>query len=150
MTIPRDQPEYLLQAWVENNGVGGHVERKPTSDFSASDTDFTNPAYDLVDSSIQFHALYDISDSEAIDDDLDGEIDDDELGEFTAWEPEWFDEDDPEGDLELDWDPDDDLEMSNSESRANSGDYAKDDDGSKEDYLLTHPYFCVVPNSFIS
>ena len=99
MTIPRDQPEYLLEAWVENNDVRGHVERNPTPDFSASNTDFTDPEYDPIDSSIEFHALDDISDSETTDDDLEGEFDDDELGEFTAWEPEWFDEDDPEGDF---------------------------------------------------
>ena len=64
---------------------------------------------------------------------MDGEFDDDELGEFAAWEPEWFDEDDPEGNFELDLDSNDDPEMSDSESRADLGEYPKDDDGSEED-----------------
>ena len=64
---------------------------------------------------------------------MEGEFDDDELGEFAAWEPESFDEDDPERDFEFDWDPHDDPEMSDSESRADSREYPRDDDGSEED-----------------
>ena len=118
---------------MENNGVRGHVERNPTPDFSASDTDFTDPEYDPIDSSIEFHALDDIPDFEARDDDLEMEFDGDELGEFTAWDPEWFDEDDPEQDFELNWDFDDDPEISDSKSYADSGEYPTNDDGSKED-----------------
>ena len=54
---------------MENNCVRGHIERNPTRDFSASDTDFIDPEYDPVDSSIEFHALDNIPNYEATDDD---------------------------------------------------------------------------------
>ena len=81
MTIPQDQPKYFLKALVENNDFRGHVERNPTLDFSASDTDFTDLEYDPLNSSIEFHALDDIYDSEATANDLEGGFKDDELGE---------------------------------------------------------------------
>ena len=81
MTIPRDQPEYSFEAWVENNSVRGHVERNSTPHFSATDTDFTDLEYDHVDSSIEFHALDDIYDFEATANDFEGGFKDDELGE---------------------------------------------------------------------
>ena len=84
MTISQDQPECLLKASVENNGVSGDVNRNPTTNCSAPDTDFTNPEYNHLDSNIEFHALDNISEFEATNDDLKRQFDGDELGEFTA------------------------------------------------------------------
>ena len=100
---------------------------------SAPDTDFTDLEHDYVGSSIEFHAVDDTFDSESTNDDLEGDFNDDELGELVAREAEWFDEDDPEGDFEPSWDSDADPKISDSESRADSGEYPRDNDGLEDD-----------------
>jgi len=95
---------------VENKGVKKYIERSLTPDSRALDICFTDSEYDLADLRIEFYALDYISYFEATDDDLVRDFEDVDLIEFAAWEPEWFDDDDPEGDLELNWDSDDDLE----------------------------------------
>ena len=72
---------------------------------------------------------------------------DEELTEFG--EPERFDEDDHEGDFGPDWDSDDDPEMGDSKSSANSGECHRDDHSSEQDYILTLLYSCTVPNRII-
>jgi len=109
----------------EKNGVRKYIETGLTLDPSALDTDSTNFEYDPVDLTIEFYALDDIFDFEATDDDMVGDFEEADLGEFAAEEPEWFDEYDLEGDFELDCDIDDDPKMSDFGNPADSGEYLR-------------------------